>query len=88
MRFVRCGVLCGCRAVGVGLDRPQRSGGEGTATVSMSVGDSGSESLVVMLVMFVFFGVSSSASCMMVVVGGGGFFGETSPFFPIGAEAS
>ena len=81
------GVLCGCWAAGVGLDRPQRSGGEGTATVSMSVGDSGSESLVVMLAMFVFVGVLSSASCMVVVVRDG-FFWESSPFFPIGAEAS
>ncbi len=56
------GVLCGCRAVGVGLDRPQQSGGKGTATVLMSVGDSGSESLVAMLAMFVFIGVLSVLS--------------------------
>ena len=81
------GVLCGCRAAGAGLDRHQRSGDEGTATVSTSVGDSGNESLVAMLAMFVFVGVLSGASCMVVVLGGG-FFWESSPFFPIGAEAS
>jgi hypothetical protein len=51
----------------------------------MSVGNSGSESPVAMLAMFVFVGLSSGASCMMVVVGG--FLG-VEPFFPTGAEAS
>ena len=78
------GVLCGCRAAGVGLDRPEQSGGEGTAAVSMSVSDSGSGSLVAMLLMFVFVSISSGASCMVV---GGGVFWESSPS-PISAEAS
>ncbi len=48
----------------------------------MSVSNSGSGSLVEMLLMFVFVGVLSGASCMVVRF----FFLESSPF-PIGAEA-
>jgi hypothetical protein len=51
----------------------------------MSMGNSGSESPVAMLAMFVFVGLSSGASCMMVVVGG--FLG-VEPFFSTDAEAS
>jgi len=51
----------------------------------MSVDNSGSESPVAMLAMFLFVGHSSGASCMMVVMGG--FLG-VEPFFPTGAEAS
>ena len=46
----------------------------------MSVGDSGSESLVATIVMFVFVGVLSGALCMVVVVGGV-FWGGVEPFF-------
>ena len=78
------GVLCGCRATDGGSNWPGGSGGEDTATVSMSGSNDGSESLVVALSMFVFIGVSNGMSCMVV---GDGFFWELSPF-PIRAEAS
>ncbi len=63
------GFLCGCQTGGADASRLERSGGRGTAIVSMSGSDDGSGSLVAMF-------------WMMVM--GGGFLWESSPF-PIGA---
>ncbi len=72
------GVLCGCRATDGGSNRPGGSGGEGTATVSMSRSNDGSESLVAALSMFVFVGVSNGILCIVV----GGVFFWSRALFP------
>ncbi len=74
-------VPCGYQTVDVDSSRLERSGGEGTAIVSMSGSDDSGGSLVAVLLMFAFVGVLIGASCMVM---GGGFFWESSPF-PIGA---
>ena len=78
------GFLCGCQTGGVDASRLERSGGEGTTIVSMSVCDDGSGSLVAVFWVLAFVGIWIVASCMVM---GGGFLWGSSPF-PIGAEAS
>ena len=75
------GFPCGCQTGGADASRLERSGGEGTAIVSMSGSDDGSVSLVAMFWMLAFVGVWIGASCMAM---GGGFLWESSPF-PNGA---
>ena len=75
------GFPCGYQTGGVDTSRLERSGGRGTAIVSMSGSDDGSGSLVAVFWMLVFVDVWIGASCMAM---GGGFFWESSPF-PIGA---
>ena len=75
------GFPCGCQTGGADASMLERSGGEGTAIVSMSGSDDGSGSLVAMFWMLAFVGVWIGASYMVM---GGGFFWESSPF-PIGA---
>ena len=75
------GFPCGCQTGGIVASRLERSGGGGTAIVSMSESDDGIGSLVVVFWMLAFVDVWIGASCMAM---GGGFLWESSPF-PIGA---
>ena len=75
------GFPCGYQTGGVDASRLERSGGGGTAIVSMSESDDGIGSLVVVFWMLAFVDVWIGASCMAM---GGGFLWESSPF-PIGA---
>ncbi len=62
------GFPCGCQTGGIDASRLEGSGGEGTTIVSMSGSDDGSGSLVAVLWMLLFVGVSISASCMVMGV--------------------
>ncbi len=75
------GFPCGYQTSGVDASRLERSGGRGTAIVSMNGSDDGSGSLVAVFWVLVSVDVWIGASCMAM---GGGFFWESSPF-PIGA---